>query len=140
MWPHERIAARAAAHHRVDVVVLLMARRRKTLCANPDCRRPCVPVARGLCEPCLKGYRAEHDRARIGKRDQSHYQGQWPVIRRETLRRHIAMFGYICSFDCGTADPDTNPLTVDHIRPRSLDEGVQVICRRCNSTKGAKHG
>lgn len=126
--------------YRGDLVAGVMARRRKSTCANPMCRAVCVPGARGLCESCLKGYRAQHDRDRIGKRDQSHYQGQWPKIRRETIRRHIAAYGYICTLDCGTAHPDTNPLTVDHVRPRSLDEGTQVLCRRCNSKKGAKHG
>jgi hypothetical protein len=116
-----------------------MGRQRRTLCNNPDCRRPCIPIARGLCEDCLREYRREHDRQRIGTRERSHYQGQWPKIRRETIRRHIATYGYVCP-TCPDADPDTNPLTVDHIRPRSLDEGVAVLCRRCNSRKGAKHG
>jgi hypothetical protein len=116
-----------------------MAKRRKTTCANEQCRRPCIPIARGLCEPCLKAYRAQHDRNRIGKRDRTHYQGQWPKIRRETLRRHIAVYGYVCP-TCHTADPETNPLTVDHIRPRSLEEGVGVLCRVCNARKGAKQG
>lgn len=39
--------------------------------------------------------------------------------------------------ECGTAGTPDNPLTVDHVMPRSLAAGVRVLCRRHNSSKGA---
>lgn len=96
-----------------------------------------MPRDRGLCDPCLKAYRAQHDRSRVGKRDRSHYDAAWTRLSKLEIRTHIANHGYTCT-TCDTADPESNPLTLDHINPRSLDEGTRVLCRRCNAQKGNK--
>ena len=62
-----------------------------------------------------------------------HYTGQWPTIRKALLAARPW-----CQACQATAD-----LTVDHIVPVSrggTHEGhnLQVLCRRCNSAKGAK--
>ncbi|MGR6999924.1 HNH endonuclease signature motif containing protein [Yinghuangia aomiensis] len=46
---------------------------------------------------------------------------------------------------CRTSGSKTNPLTGDHIRPLSAGgtstlDNIQVLCRRCNSAKGARGG
>lgn len=118
------------------MVVDLVAKRRRTSCANPDCRRPCVPRDRGLCDPCLAAYRAQHDRNRIGKRERSHYDNAWRKRSKQEIRTHVATFGYICP-TCDTADPETNPLTLDHVVPRDATV-TAVRCRRCNAQKSNK--
>lgn len=35
---------------------------------------------------------------------------------------------------CGT----TSDLTVDHVKPGSLERGVRVLCRRCHGSVGAR--
>lgn len=113
-----------------------MTRRRLTTCANADCRRPCHPQARGLCDPCLKQYRRDHDRARIGTRERSHYSGAWRERSKREIAAHVATYGYVCP-RCDTADPETNPLSLDHVKARDESE-TMVMCRRCNSRKGSR--
>lgn len=115
-----------------------MARRRKTLCANPDCRIACIPGARGMCEACLRNYRAGHDRARIGHRERGHYDAAWRRRSKREIRQHVAIHGYLCPW-CPDADPEKNPLTLDHVTARD-DSATQVICRSCNARKGNKEG
>lgn len=112
-------------------------KRRRTSCANPDCRRPCQPRDRGLCDPCLATYRREHDRARIGTRERSHYAGGWRKRSKREIAAHIGVHGYTCP-TCNDAHPETNPLSLDHVEARSLDGGTRVCCRKCNAKKGAK--
>lgn len=65
---------------------------------------------------------------------------EWQAIRRAVIRRD----GRVCR-GCARHISLTRDLTVDHIRPRSkfpelaLDqENLQVLCRKCNSAKGAR--
>lgn len=65
-----------------------------------------------------------------------------PVFRREPIPAHLRKRvmerdGYACT-ECG----DTNDLTLDHIYPWSKGgpdtyENLRVLCRPCNSSKGA---
>lgn len=120
-------------------------RRRKTTCANPDCRRPCYPEARGLCDGCLRDYRARHDRKRVGTRERDHYDTAWRARSKREIRAHVALHGYLCpgytgsDKPCPGADRHRNPLTLDHVEARN-DENTQVLCRVCNARKGAKKG
>lgn len=58
------------------------------------------------------------------------YAGDWPRIRRQALEQQPW-----CTH-CGA----TTDLTVDHIAPRTLTAGVQVLCRPCNSRKANRGG
>jgi 5-methylcytosine-specific restriction endonuclease McrA len=81
----------------------------------------------GRCGNCYR----QAQRLRNAIRHQ--YTGSWPAIRRALLATHPW-----CR-DCGaTAD-----LTVDHIVPVARGGGherhnLQVLCRPCNSRKGAR--
>lgn len=64
---------------------------------------------------------------------------EWRQLRRRTIRRD----GAVCSI-CGVR-PRGGDLTVDHILPRSsrpdlalTPSNLQVLCRSCNSSKGAR--
>jgi len=72
---------------------------------------------------------------RYGKRRRGHVGGR---IRNEVLKK----FNFRCVF-CG--ESDFKKLTIDHIKPYSKGgreniSNLQVLCRSCNSKKGAKHG
>jgi len=63
----------------------------------------------------------------------------WKTLRKKILLRD----GKTCRI-CDRKNINSNDITVDHIKPRSkypelaLDESnLQVLCRRCNSSKGA---
>ena len=68
---------------------------------------------------------------------------QWYWDRKRVVEEHRARFGDVCPGwrrKPHRVNPETNPLTCDHIRPRSKggpDEGwnYQVLCRQCNSAK-----
>ena len=62
----------------------------------------------------------------------------WRNVRRDVIKRD----GAICR-RCGQRIHEPNDVTVDHIRPRSKHphlafamSNLQVLCRRCNSSKG----
>jgi 5-methylcytosine-specific restriction endonuclease McrA len=64
---------------------------------------------------------------------------EWRLIREQVIQEQ----GRICQ-ECGKRITDDFDLTVDHIKPRSkfpklaLDKSnLQVLCRKCNSAKGA---
>lgn len=101
-------------------------------CLGP-CQRIVVPVRKGRCAECA----ALLERERVRLRDRPWYGGDWRTVSRETIKQHVTQYGYRCT-RCDRADPNTNPLTVDHVAPRRRDNGLQVLCRLCNSSKGAK--
>jgi len=61
------------------------------------------------------------------------------------LDAHIREHGYRCPGRgpepaWHEADPETNPLTADHVRPASrggADGELRPLCRSCNSSKGS---
>lgn len=66
---------------------------------------------------------------------------EWGIIREQIIREQ----GRFCQ-ECGREIKDDFDLTVDHIKPRSkfpefaLDaSNLRVLCRSCNSTKGASY-
>jgi len=65
---------------------------------------------------------------------------EWAVIRRQVIEEE----GRVCA-ECGKRIKNDIDITVDHKRPRSkypdlaLDrENLRVLCRTCNSKKGAR--
>jgi 5-methylcytosine-specific restriction endonuclease McrA len=64
---------------------------------------------------------------------------EWRLVREQVIQEQ----GRVCQ-ECRSRITDDFDLTVDHIKPRSkfpelaLDKSnLQVLCRRCNSAKGA---
>lgn len=103
------------------------------------CKRPFDKNAmvRGRCPRCAPAHERARDKAR--DRDRPQYRGAWRQISRNAIKNHVMQHGYVClNPGCKTlADPHGNPLVCDHIQPGSLEQGVRVICRACNSRKGA---
>lgn len=65
---------------------------------------------------------------------------EWLAIRYEALKASRG-----CCACCGERPTSTNPLHVDHIKPRSLHpslslvlSNLQVLCKRCNLGKSNK--
>jgi len=97
--------------------------------------RPCLDcgtlVSSTRCRRCQT--RRERQRGTTAQRG---YHGGWDALS----RRLTAEVGY-CE-QCGAQPTPGNPLTVDHRLPLSMggsnDRGnLVVLCRRCNSSKGA---
>jgi 5-methylcytosine-specific restriction endonuclease McrA len=109
-----------------------MAPVRKAPCLK--CTRNLPPAGRGLCAGCLKEYRAEHDTARIGKRERGHYDAAWQKLRNAEVARHMAIHGLTAT--CGHTVTTPRDLTLDHVKARSLEQGTRVVCRSCNASKG----
>jgi 5-methylcytosine-specific restriction endonuclease McrA len=105
---------------------------RKVTCLK--CHRVQPHAGRGLCAACKAEAQAIRDRARIGQRERGHYLGDWPTIRATAIREHMQLHGLTAT--CGHTVETKRDLTVDHIKARSLEQGVRVICRSCNSSKG----
>jgi len=68
------------------------------------------------CERCTSAVEAQR-----GPRD--HYGGEWAKLSKAAIAAHPW-----CS-NCGRRDD----LTTDHIKPRSLEKGVRVLCRACQN-------
>jgi len=61
------------------------------------------------------------------------YDARWRQLARQAIRQHPW-----CT-DCGTSGSKTNPLTGDHLRwPAQTLADIEVVCRRCNSRRGAR--
>lgn len=74
-----------------------------------------------LCDACRRAWERERNEARPW------YEGTWPRLR----RRALALQPWCTR--CGSR----TDLEVDHVEGRTLDEGLQVLCRRCHQLKGA---
>lgn len=98
---------------------------RRGMCIG--CHRPQVIVRRGRCAACIKPLDATENTER-----RKVYDSEWRKLSARTLAKHRLEHGNWCPV-CGDAPAD---LTVDHILARSLEHGVQVCCRSCNSSKG----
>lgn len=71
------------------------------------------------CTPC------EARRQSLRNAARPHYRGPWPAISRAARRAQPW-----CT-DCATP----LDLTTDHVTPRSLEGGVDVVCRACNAKR-----
>jgi len=66
---------------------------------------------------------------------------EWRLVREQVIQEQ----GRVCQ-ECRRRITDDYDLTVDHIKPRSIfpelaldKSNLQVLCRRCNSAKGAAY-
>lgn len=101
-------------------------------------KRLCVDcgqlIAKG--RRCTTDQRA-YEQRRGSRRVKGHYDGDWRRIREQAIREHPW-----CA-RCRTPGTPTNPLTGDHslalVRGgRNEAANVVVLCRACNSSKGAR--
>jgi 5-methylcytosine-specific restriction endonuclease McrA len=93
-----------------------------------DCGALCVPTP-AMNSRCTRCYRLAQ---RLRNHIRTHYLGDWPTIRRALIAAHPW-----CHL-CGAGED----LTVDHIIPVARGgnherTNLRVLCRRCNSSKGA---
>lgn len=82
---------------------------------------------------------AEKRQDSIEERDAFYGSSEWRAVRAEIIREQ----GKVCKFCRKTILAELDA-TVDHIRPRSIypdlalvKSNLQVLCRVCNSSKGA---
>jgi 5-methylcytosine-specific restriction endonuclease McrA len=83
---------------------------------------------------------AKTRRDEIAEREAFYVSSEWRQLRAAVIREH----GMRCG-SCGQTITNALDLTVDHVRPRSkhphlslVRGNLQVLCRGCNSRKGAK--
>ena len=83
---------------------------------------------------------AEKRRIDIEERQIFYGSAEWLTLRKKV----IAEQGRVCAI-CKKYIRDDIDITVDHIKPRSKNphlalrkENLRVLCRQCNSSKGAK--
>jgi hypothetical protein len=83
---------------------------------------------------------AERRRLDIEERQRFLASPEWLMLRKKA----IAELGRTCAM-CKKYIKDEDDITVDHIRPRSKspdlalsEDNLQILCRKCNSRKGAK--
>jgi 5-methylcytosine-specific restriction protein A len=100
------------------------------LCPACGCHLP-YP-GRGKCRDCQREYERKRTRSR-GTRKQRGYTEQWLQLVKVAIAHHP-----YCSA-CGS----TTDLTGDHRIPLSKGgtstlENIEVLCRSCNSAKGAR--
>ncbi len=84
---------------------------------------------------------ARERQKRIEEAKTFYASAEWRLIREQVIEEQK----HVCQI-CGCRITIDNDLTVDHIKPRSkfpelaLDKSnLQVLCRRCNSSKGATY-
>lgn len=79
----------------------------------------------------------EHQRMWEASRRRADYGASWRKLQARAIREHPW-----CA-NCLTGGSPDNPLTGDHITPwrrggRNERGNIQVLCKRCNSSKGAR--
>ena len=84
------------------------------------------------CPDCARKYEATR-----GRRSKGHYDTAYLKLRAQAIREHPW-----CGA-CGHPGDPGNPLTGDHLVPlahggRNERANIVVLCRACNSRKGAK--
>jgi len=83
---------------------------------------------------------AEERKQRLDETQQFYSSPEWQLVRDQVIREE----GHQCS-ECGEHIQYKEDITVDHIRPRIKypdlafeRRNLRVLCRSCNSRKGAK--
>lgn len=83
---------------------------------------------------------AEKRKEALDERQRFYSSPEWQLVRDQVIREK----GRVCS-ECGRRIQRSSDVTVDHIRPRSKypslalnRQNLRVLCRSCNSSKGAK--
>jgi 5-methylcytosine-specific restriction endonuclease McrA len=84
---------------------------------------------------------ARERQRKIDETNTFYASSEWRLVREQVIQEQ----GRVCQ-ECRSRITDDYDLTVDHIKPRSkfpelaLDKSnLQVLCRRCNSSKGATY-
>lgn len=84
---------------------------------------------------------AEVRKQDIEEQKRFYASAEWRLVREQVIQEQ----GRVCQ-ECGCHISNDYDLTVDHIKPRSKfpelaleKSNLQVLCRRCNSSKGATH-
>jgi hypothetical protein len=102
---------------------------RQTQTTMSSLPRPCV----GCGTKISSGSRCDTCRPTKAKTAARGYDARWQQLARQAITRHPW-----CT-DCGTRGSKTNPLTGDHLRwPARILADIEVVCRRCNSRRGAR--
>lgn len=95
---------------------------------------PCSRVTdKRRCPACARKYEVMRGPRRV----KGAYDAEWRKVQAQAIREQPW-----CS-RCRTGGTPDNPLTGDHITPRAaggrnVRANVQVLCRDCNSRKGAR--
>lgn len=103
-----------------------------------DCHK--ITTNGSRCPSCEQQHAAARERGRARPTRQERGLGaDWQHIVNVAIAQHP-----YCA-RCGTSGSLDNPLTGDHITPRSAGgrntrENCRVLCRRCNSKKGRGQG
>ena len=99
-----------------------------------------LPKVNALLNARLEELARERKR-QIDQANAFYASSEWRLIRQQVIQEQ----GRVCK-ECRCRITTDNDLTVDHIKPRSkfpeLDlekSNLQVLCRKCNSAKGATH-
>lgn len=101
--------------------------------------RPCLscqkPQTNGPRCPACTQARAQQRDQRRGTRTERGYTNDWHRVAAQAIAEQPW-----CT-NCGHSGSPDNPLTGDHILPKSkggqpVRENVRVLCRRCNSRRG----
>jgi hypothetical protein len=90
-----------------------------------DCHRP-VKGAYPRCPSCLAAWTARRSHRRPS------YGPEWQAARAAALTAHLAIHGHWCP-GYGRQAHEAVDLTGDH----QEDGGIGILCRSCNSRKGA---
>ena len=111
------------------------------VCNTPGC--PAL-TPRPKCDDCSRDTHRRRQRDH-GTRTDRGLGSDWERLRTRLVRTHTRTHGYICpgwNRPPHAADPNTNPLTGDHIverhiaPERALDpDNIQILCRACNTSK-----
>ena len=92
-----------------------------------------LPMNQFKCDSCRRTYEREKSRRRRRTAKER-------TRRQDLIREHVARFGWTCpGWQC-PPHPSTD-LTADHIHPVARggaeDGAITVLCRSCNSRRGA---
>ena len=99
--------------------------------------RPCVDCGALTSKRRCIQHQRDYEQRRGSRRIKGRYDAEWQRIRAQALREHPW-----CE-RCRTPGTPGNPLTGDHRIPvlhggRNEIDNVAVLCRACNSSKGAR--
>lgn len=106
-------------------------RRAARVCSLPGCPE-LVDDDGSKCE----AHRKAAEQVRNASR--THYKGEWARRSRDARRRQPWCGCTDTSHGHGEPCGARSDLTADHVVPRSLEGGVAVLCRSCNTKKGGR--
>lgn len=96
-------------------------------CLTTGCPR--LATTGSYCTHCT----TTRNRQRNARR--THLNGDWPKVSRTVRDAWVAEHGWLCPGWQRDPHPSTD-LTVDHITAGTRDDGLAILCRSCNASKG----